>query len=837
MLSTARQHLSYRFLKSTALSKSQSRSFSVSNSSPFAWQPSTEADQKQYPAEDVFRAGMRHHHICNTAFPIAHNTTIRPYRVKRLRDQHDIQATYYGAYGSLPEMMLYAHVPFCQTRCQFCEYTVVNPKQGKNIDVQTNYFAALYNELDMYANLLGTKNKKLAGFDIGGGTPSMAKTEHIQELMQRVESNFQTDWNTTEVSIETTPKIAAAEPEKIKAYYDMGIRRISMGLQTTDFRQAQEMNRDDANATTDYLYKAVANIRSAGFKSFNIDLMYGFPIRASRTDDPWLKTVQDTIDLQPEHITLYRMRYKGTQMAHLADRVTLDQVNRQEGQARKLLNQSGYVGLTGKNTFSHVQGNSGCSDYLDKRVRKAVPYIGIGLGAQSFSHYTLSYNLGAVTKKLQQYTRSVELNRIPVQDLYHLSREAAIAKMASVSFYYGGIDLIAFKDCFKVSLEELFPNELRFVVDHGLMIHDEKDQRLQMTTLGKQCFGGVVALFYSPAVKNHILNLKGGEQFLVDSVKALKEGQSPYQPIPNTATPVRRRAVLSTPPPPPPPSTTNPLTTSILASQQTQQPINQIRRSFSSLARVDTSKPYEFGNILFSGPCNQKCPFCIGHQLLKTPNNLRKENLENLNEFISAMKDSKTSKIILTGTRTDPQLYKYEESLLNQLRSNLPNIHISLHTNGLLAIPKMKTFRMYDSCTISINSFQPRTYSKLHGVKQMPNLKDILKQAPNVPIKLSCVLTEDNIHQVGEYLQIAKDLGIKRIALRHLYGDERRWPIEAFQNKTPIKYHQSNPVYDFDGLQVTHWIFDKTSGRSLNLFSDGTLSDEYLLTKAPNQAL
>jgi len=831
MLSTARQHLSTRLLKSTALSSYKSHSFALSTSSSFTWQQSTEDDQKHYPAEDVFRAGMRHHHICNTAFPIAHNTTIRPYRIKRLRDQEDIQATYSGAYGSLSEMMLYAHVPFCQTRCQFCEYTVVNPKQGKNVDIQTNYFSALYTELDMYANLLNTKDKKLVGFDIGGGTPSMAKIEHIQQLMERVESKFQTNWNTTEVSIETTPKIAAAEPEKMKAYYDMGIRRISMGLQTTDFRQAKEMNREDANASIDYIYQAVTNIRKAGFKSSNIDLMYGFPLRASRTDDPWLKTVQDTIDLQPEHITLYRMRYKGTLMAHLADRVKLDQINRQEGQSRQLLNQSGYIGLTGKNTFSRVQDNSGCSDYLDKRVRKAVPYIGIGLGAQSFSHYTLSYNLGAVTKKLQQYIRSVELNRIPVQDLYHLSREAAIAKMASVSFYFGGIDLIAFKDCFHISLEELFPTEFQFVIDHGLMIHDTKEQRLQMTKLGKQCFGGVVALFYSPAVKNHILNLQGGEQFLVDPVKALKEGQSPFQPIPDTTIPIRRRTIPTTPP------ASVPLATSILATQQTQQPINQIRRSFSSLARIDTSKSFEFGNILFSGPCNQKCPFCIGHQLLKTPNNLRKETLNNLDEFISLIKQSKTSKIILTGTRTDPQLYKYEEQLLNRLRNDLPNVHISLHTNGLLAIPKMKTFRMYDSCTMSINSFQPETYRKLHGIKQMPNLKTILKEASNVPIKLSCVLTEDNIHQVDEYLQTAQQLGIKRIALRHLYGDDRRWPIAAFQNKQPIKYHQSNPVYDFDGLQVTHWIFDKTSGRSLNLFSDGTLSDEYLLTKAPNQAI
>ena len=99
------------------------------------------------------------------------------------------------------------------------------------------------------------------------------------------------------------------------------------------------------------------------------------------------------------------------------------------------------------------------------------------------------------------------------------------------------------------------------------------------------------------------------------------------------------------------------------------------------------------------------------------------------------------------------------------------------------------------------------------------------------------MLTEDNIDQVEDYLRVAQQLGIKRVALRHICGDERRWPIRAFENRTPVKFHQSNPVYDFEGVQVTHWIFDKTSGRSLNLFSDGTLSDEYLLTKAPNQLL
>jgi len=815
---------------------------------------------------------MRHHHICNTAFPIAHNTTIRPYRVRRVREQQEIRDTFAGAYGHLDEMMLYAHVPFCHTRCQFCEYTVVNPKQGRDEDVQSTYFKALWSELDMYAELLHTRGKRLVGFDIGGGTPSMARTEHIAELMQRVEQRFdRVDWEQLEVSIETTPKIAAAEPDKMRAYYDMGIRRISMGVQTTDFTQAQEMNRDDANASVDYLHRAVANIRAAGFRSFNIDLMYGFPLRASRTDDPWLRTVQDTIDLGPEHITLYRMRYKGTLMAHLADRVKLDQVNRQEGDARALLNASGFVGLTGKNTFSRVPGNSGCSDYLDKRVRLAVPYIGIGLGAQSFSHYSLSYNLGAVTKRLEQYVRSLELRRIPVQDLYHLSREAAIAKMASVSFYYGGIDLRAFESCFRASLHSLFPSEVDFVLKYGLMELDHANQRLQMTKLGKQCFGGVVALFYSPSVKNYILNLQGGERFLVDPVHALAQQQSPFQPLPDEPAPVRRRVTRSAAAATATPvveqaSSPSALRSSILPSSlpsslssssssttiTTAQPFSSSTaagssRSMSTMAHrgnhrlhgIDVSQPFEFGNILFSGPCNQRCPFCIGHRLVETPNNLRQFPPENLDGFVECMRASRSSKIIMTGTRTDPQLYKYEEQLVRHLRHHLPGVHISLHTNGLLAAAKLAAFSMYDSCTMSINSFQPETYRKLHGVKQMPDVAFVLANAPHVPLKLSCVVTEENVEEIDQYLATAANLGIRRVALRHLYGEPQRWPasIPALAHRTPIKYHQSNPVYElFDGrLQVTHWIFDKTSGRSLNLFSDGTLSAEYLLTKAPNQ--
>lgn len=87
-----------------------------------------------------------------------------------------------------------------------------------------------------------------------------------------------------------------------------------------------------------------------------------------------------------------------------------------------------------------------------------------------------------------------------------------------------------------------------------------------------------------------------------------------------------------------------------------------------------------------------------------------------------------------------------------------------------------------------------------------------------------------------DYIKTATELGIKRISLRHIFSDKERWPLfpPSLPNPpTPIRYHCGNPVYDLNGVEVTHWIFEKVEGNSLNLFSDGTLSEEYLLVNNP----
>jgi len=218
-----------------------------------------------------------------------------------------------------------------------------------------------------------------------------------------------------------------------------------------------------------------------------------------------------------------------------------------------------------------------------------------------------------------------------------------------------------------------------------------------------------------------------------------------------------------------------------------------------------------------------------------TPNNLKLFPPTNIDKFISKMIESNTKKIIFTGTRTDPQIYKYEAKLIEFLRKsiNTEDLHISLHTNGVLASAKMDVLNLYDSCTISLNSFHPETFLKLHGSKVMPDLGFIMENT-KIPIKLSCVVTEDNHNEVHDYISRAKEFGVKRIAFRYVAGKERRWDL--FKDLQPVHYFCSNPVYVIDDVQITHWIFDKTEMASINLFSDGTISTDYLLMNAPQNA-
>lgn len=240
----------------------------------------------------------------------------------------------------------------------------------------------------------------------------------------------------------------------------------------------------------------------------------------------------------------------------------------------------------------------------------------------------------------------------------------------------------------------------------------------------------------------------------------------------------------------------------------------------------------DFANILFAGPCNRFCPFCIGKEVPAHANvtNLDLFPLRNWDNFVAEVKRLGINEIVFTGTTTDPHLYAHERRLIDQVRHDLPGAQISIHTNAALTLKKIDTFNAYDRACLSLPTLNRETYRKLMGVSQVPDLKKILSAA-KIPVKVSCVVNEHNVHEVDRFLRELAALGVRRAVLRRLYGDRRELnPLAAY---TPVRFYRNNPVYDVEGLEVTAWNFDTTASRSINLFADGTIGSSYLLTQTP----
>jgi molybdenum cofactor biosynthesis enzyme MoaA len=245
----------------------------------------------------------------------------------------------------------------------------------------------------------------------------------------------------------------------------------------------------------------------------------------------------------------------------------------------------------------------------------------------------------------------------------------------------------------------------------------------------------------------------------------------------------------------------------------------------------------DFANILFSGRCNARCPYCIGRQIDPS---LNRDNLalyppRNLDRFLSLIREHRVRQVILTGTNTDPQLYRHEGRLLAHLRRALPaGTALSLHTNGRLALGKMALVNGYNRVAISIPSFDPDVYERMMGVPGVPDLAAILGRA-TVPVKVSCVVTDDNRGDVPRFLEECCCLGVRRLVLRKLMGEQRSWDSLIRLGEIGLAFratYRGNPVFAWGDMEVTLWDFGRTESRSLNLFSSGRISTAYLLTEA-----
>ncbi len=254
----------------------------------------------------------------------------------------------------------------------------------------------------------------------------------------------------------------------------------------------------------------------------------------------------------------------------------------------------------------------------------------------------------------------------------------------------------------------------------------------------------------------------------------------------------------------------------------------------------DNGFTHWFGNIHLSGPCNRACYFCIGqHMMALDPlNNLNEWPLKNIDQFVKDCLEHNINEINVTGSNTDPLLYKHTQELRKYLEAKIPNLVLGIRTNGALAVSNPEIMDCYDKGSLSIHSFDPNIYVKMMGKGEVPNLKEIVKGFKNKPLKINIVMGIENVHfDLLHSLDIISSFApaIKKVNVREPYGQPHIG--DPFKDRfDELKKVYGMPCYSYKGLEVTYWDVHYVEVESVNLYANGQISILYPVTKGCDKA-
>lgn len=193
-------------------------------------------------------------------------------------------------------LSLYVHIPFCESACWFCGCNVIISHRK---DVTRRYMDYIYREMDMLKDNIDS-TRPVVQLHWGGGTPNFLTVEEIEELFGKIEDSFRIDVD-AEISVEIDPRYLSEG--QLETFGKVGFNRISMGLQDLDLEVQKAINRIQPYQL---MQKVMKDLRDLGFKSINIDLVYGLPYQ---TPEKFKKTIEQTIELQPDRVAVFNFAY------------------------------------------------------------------------------------------------------------------------------------------------------------------------------------------------------------------------------------------------------------------------------------------------------------------------------------------------------------------------------------------------------------------------------------------------------------------------------------------------------------------------------------------------
>ena len=306
---------------------------------------------------------------------------------------------------------VYLHIPFCRSRCSYCDFATDVYKNSEAVD---RYVNALVSELNLFPESKIQDPKSKIPVDtiyFGGGTPSLLTPTQLEKILEAAGKNF-TISDGAEITMEMNP--ATVTLETLAAYKHLGVNRASFGAQTFDDRELKRLGR---RHTASDVRETIELLRGAGYRKVGFDLIAGLP-RQTLAD--WERNLDEALELKPEHLSLYLLEiHEATPLAEQirSGRQPAPDEELAAAMYEMMLEKVGASGLREYEISNFAK--SGYESKHNQAYWNRTAYKAFGLGACSFDGQNRFQN----EKNLSKYINALENNKDCVSFSENLTQE------------------------------------------------------------------------------------------------------------------------------------------------------------------------------------------------------------------------------------------------------------------------------------------------------------------------------------------------------------------------------------------------------------------------------
>jgi oxygen-independent coproporphyrinogen-3 oxidase len=389
-------------------------------------------------------------------------------------------------------VLLYFHIPFCESICYYCACNkVVTKDHGRS----ARYVKYLLKELHLVAELFyGTRDAIQMHW--GGGTPNFLNPDEMRQLMAGIREAFTLDPR-GEYSIEVDPRTLA--PGRVALLAELGFNRLSMGVQDFDPVVQKSINRIQSEEQT---FGAMRGAREAGFKSVNVDLIYGLP---RQNVIGFNRTLEKVIEASPDRIALYNYAhlptvFKPQRRIADCDLPTLDAKLQLLSLAIRRLTDAGYLYI-GMDHFARPDNELAVAQRQGRLHRNFQGYsthadcdlFAFGISAIGQVGPTYSQNV----KTLDEYYDRLDHGSLPIMRGIELTADDLLRRaLIQCLMCHFEVPISAIEEAHLIDFRKYFEEELRDLGplrDAGLLTLDDND--LTVTPLGRFFIRNICMVF------------------------------------------------------------------------------------------------------------------------------------------------------------------------------------------------------------------------------------------------------------------------------------------------------------------------------------------------------